>query len=511
MKLIRLSGLVIALISFSRSAPSAQPIPENFLASHESLLAGFRTVVNFSSQSELTPAGNSGIIAPDASETQNQLNLENLIALATSNNPAIQAAQSAVAAAQADLRSAKGQRLPSAKLESSASYIGNPLGPISVRAGQFGTIGGVAIPPEDRLIYKGMESTHYRFALVGSVPLYTWGKISQGIAIAERGLKIAELQYQKAVHETRLQVRGQYETLAYIRMAFEATTLNKRVGERLADIAERSASVGFLTAGEVLSARIQLKEIDIALARLEEQRDRILAQLARLCGIESLRDEEVQPPLLPAGRPRWTESETVSLMLSGSYDLQSLRGLVEVRDGLRQLAANQAKGLPDIGLQFELAYTGPRFPFVEIDWFRQNDYQLTISLGTSGNIFGNAVKSAEAARAAAQYQESVQNNLEAERGVRGFARETFLSLDLASIRLEFALLQQENWLSELRQKQVAIRAGAGDEGAYLRQLMEALGKLAEAYGTVAEYRAKLLTLEGAVGSAATGANPAQNP
>ena len=102
----------------------------------------------------------------------------------------------------------------------------------------------------------------------------------------------------------------------------------------------------------------------------------------------------------------------------------------------------------------------------------------------------------------AEYDETVQRSREAERSVRSFLRETFLAIDLQRIRLEFFQLQQQAWLAELRLKQLAIQAGAGDETEYLRQLMECLGKLAEGYGSLAEYRGSLLKLEGAVGLAA---------
>jgi len=47
----------------------------------------------------------------------------------------------------------------------------------------------------------------------------------------------------------------------------------------------------------------------------------------------------------------------------------------------------------------------------------------------------------------------------------------------------------------------AIQAGGGSEAEYLTKMIEALGGLAEAYGTLAEYRASLVSLEAVTGDA----------
>jgi len=496
--------VTVTLLLLLSTATFAQPLPENFLQSYQSAVEAFGQLVDFTEPITLTPqpsptSDEENLPASPAKQPDPPYTLEALLVMAERENPDLAAARGAIVAARADLSGAKGQRWPTAKLESSGSFIGNPLGPISITAGEFGAYGDTAIPPRDILIYKGMESTQYKFAVSSFVPLYTWGKISQGIELANRGVHITELQYQKKLHEVRVAVRGNWEALAYIRQALELTRLNQRVAGRLNQIAERSADAGFLTVSEVYSARIKLKEIDIALARLEEQRDKIVSELAMATKLPALTNAQIVTEISPAQTAREPAAESTAMILAGNMDLVTLRALIEVKKGLHELALKVARGLPDIGLQLDLSYSGPRFPFLEVDWFRQDDYQFTVSIGTSGNIFGNRVKSGEAAKALAEYEQTVQQLALAEQGIRGFVRETFLSLELNRIKLEFAELQQEAWLSELKQKDFALSAGAGDESAFLSQIMEALGKLAESYGSLAEYRGLLLALEGAGG------------
>lgn len=427
--------------------------------------------------------------------------LGDILAMAAAANPALLAAKEAESAAAADLAGAKGRRLPSLKAETSGTYIGNPLGPITITKGQLGSESGVALPPRDIIIYKGMESSQYNFKLIGEVPVFTWGKISLGIDLARTGLAAAAVQRRKAERELAVKARGTWDALGYLAAGAEVLALQGRIGARLVDIAERSAAAGFITRAELASARIRLKEVDIAAVRLDERLDRLLSELASIAGLPALASDELALEAAPAGRSRWDESAAQDLALEGSLDLALLASLVEAKEGLRDLAEKEAKGLPDIGLRVELSYGGSRFPLIEKDWFGQDDYQLTFSLGTSGNIFGNAVKAGEAAKARAQLAEARAQRSDAERAIRTFVRESYLGAELARARLEYASLRQDGYAAELEQARAELGAGAGSESDYLSTMIEALGGLAEAYGLLAEYRSGLLGIEAAVGEA----------
>jgi len=112
---------------------------------------------------------------------------------------------------------------------------------------------------------------------------------------------------------------------------------------------------------------------------------------------------------------------------------------------------------------------------------------------------GNAVKHAEAARARAELAEAEAHQADAERSVQSYIHGAYLGIKLGKARLEYAMLRQEGWAADLEQKRATIQAGAGSESDYLSLMLEALGGLAEAYGTLAEYRSGLLSLEAVVG------------
>jgi len=495
--IILLMGLVSATGAF------AQTVSDPFVLEYEAAVAEYRATINFS-----LPVEGTGVLPPDRELSlvgtipKPPYSLNELLAMVAAGNPGLKAKTEAEAAAMADYTGARARRLPTLKAETSGSFIGNPLGAITLTAGQLGELNGVAIPPEDTIIYKGMENTSYDFKLVGDLPLFTWGKIEQGIDLARTGLGAAALQRSKAEHELAIKVRGSWDALAYLGQAAAVVELQAKIGARLVEISEKSAAAGFLTKADLASARIKLKEIDMAAARLDEQRDRLLSELASMAGLKNLSLDELRLSVQPAGAPRWTQEEAFTLASEGSYDLALLEVLLESKRGLKALAETEARGLPDIGLHVELSYGGARFPFIETDWFGQDDWQLSISLGTTGNIFGNPVKAGEAAKARAQLAESEAQKADAERSLRAFVRETYLGIELGKAQLEYAALKQDGWEADLAQMRATIRAGAGSESDYLGLMIEALGGLAEAYGTLAEYRGALLSIEAVAGMAA---------
>lgn len=475
------------------TATAQTPSTERFAADFAAEIAAFKALADFSTPTPPTPAPADGG-AP--------YSLPELLSLAMSRNATLKATEGAATAAQAQLTAARARRLPTISADASGTWIGNPIGPISLTAGELGSIGGVLIPPEDVVVYKGMERTLYQFSVAAEVPIATWGKISLSIDLAQAGLEAAELQRRKSIHELGVKIRGVTESLAYLRGVCRVLDLQANIGRRLVELAEAGFAAGFLTAADLLGVRIRLKETGLALARAEESRDRLLSELALLVGLPGLSLDQLELETPVAGRPRWTEDQASILIAEGSYDLALLSDLVESKRKAHALARAEARGLPDIGLHLEASYGGSRFPFLEKDWFGQDDYTLNLSLGTSTAALGSAVKAGEAAKAAAEIEEALAKQEEGARSVRGFVRETYLTADLDRARIEYAALKLDASAADLAQRQVVLRAGAGSESEYLTAMIEALGVLAEAWGTMTEYRSAILALEAAAGSRA---------
>jgi outer membrane protein TolC len=426
--------------------------------------------------------------------------LDALLGMAAAGNPGLKADAAGEDAARAEFNSARARRLPTLSTSLAGTYIGNPSDPITMPAGSISKI--PLLPPTDVVLYESSGNALYDFKLTGDLPIYSWGKISLGVDLARTGLGAASLQRQKSAHELAVRMRADWDALAYLGRAGQVLALQARIGARLVELSERSLAAGFMTPADMARTRIKLKEIDMAATKLEERRDRLLSELASMAGLAGLTIEGLRLEVPAAGAPRWSEESLWTAAKEGNYDLALSAALLDSRHGLKKLADKNALGLPDIGLHVELSYGGSHLPLVEQGWRDEDDYQLSISLGATGKLLGDAVKAGEAARARAQLAQAEAQDAAAARSIRQYIHETYLGIELAKAELEYAALKQDGWAADLAQARAGIQAGGGSESDYLGLMIEALGGLAEAYGTLAGYRSSVLSLEAVAGSRA---------
>lgn len=431
--------------------------------------------------------------------------LADLIGRALSSSPLIRSAQANRRAAEADLQSARAQRYPTFALDSSASYIGNPLGPIVVKKGELGAVPNptnpngetILVPPLDTTLYKGMESSLYQFKVSMDLPLYTWGKIGTGLDAALSALSASRIKEAQTAHELGYRIQGTWEALAYVVQTEGVLDLQNRVGMRLAELARESYRSGFITRSELLHTEVQVKEIEVALAMAAEKRNRLLSDLSYLTGLSSLTLQDLTLEPVLAACPRLDQGEALRTIPRKNYDLAHGKAMLEAQRRMERLADLQGRGLPDIGLHLEASYGGPRFPFIETDWYGKDDYQVTFSIGTKGNLFGNPVKTGEALKARSQTEDAQARLSQGEQNVGAFIREHYLTLELQKRRIEYAQLTLLAQQEELERQKQLLASGSGTEVDYLSKLLEHLVSLADAYSQLASYRSTLLTLEAA--------------
>jgi outer membrane protein TolC len=491
-------GLALLSASMTAAAQSAAPAGggaplDPFVLEVAAAAEAYRAAMDFA-----VPVGPSSPLPPAGTRPAPPYTLDALLALAASGNPGLKADAAGEEAARAEFNSARARRLPTLGSAVNGTYIANPSDPIAIPANAFAP----GMPPGQIVLYESSGNALYDFRLTGDLPLYTWGRISLGVDLARTGLGAAALQRQKASHELAVRMRANWDALAYLGRAGEVLALQERIGARLVELSARSLAAGFMTPADMARTRIRVKEIEMAATKLDEKRDRLLSELASMAGLPGLSLGELLPEVPAAGAPRWTEDALWTAAKDGNYDLALSAALLDSRRGLRKLADRNALGLPDIGLHVELSYGGSHFPLVEEGWRDENDYQFTITLGAEGRILGDAVKAGEAARARAQLAQAEAQDAAALRSIRQYIHEAYLGIELAKAELEYAALKQDGWAADLAQERAAIQAGGGSESEYLGLMIEALGGLAEAYGTLAGYRSSVLSLDAVAGSGA---------
>jgi outer membrane protein TolC len=507
----KISAALLVLLFVSTTLAPAQTGIQDHASSYAAASSRFSSLVAFDDAALTSPgtdasASSAGTV-PSRSPVPGSVSsppydLPTLISLMEGGSPAIAISQSAEEAAKGDLSGAKARRYPTLRTEASGAYLGNPQEAIVIKQGAFATV-PMLLPNQDVDLFPAVDPFQYSFKLIGELPLFTWGKTGAGIKASEAALGAARLQLAKTMHEKRIQLQATWESLSCVAAAEEALALQAKAGQRLASLAEQNQSSGFITTVELLDVRLKVKQTAIAQARLAENRERLLSELASLAGLDGLGLEQLSLEIPAATTFSGSEADSQETIPAGNYDLALARAQMEARRSLETLARTQAKGLPDLGLRAELSYGGSRLPYTTDDWEDKTDWQLILSIGASGTLFGDPVKAGEAVRAQAELDQARAQLEEGQRQLKAFIRESYLNLDLLQSRLEYSLLQQEFWAASLAQQETILRLGGGSETDYLSLLMEALGGLAEGYGILAEYRAVILGLQGAAGMASS--------
>ena len=402
---------------------------------------------------------------------------------------------------------AKSSRFPKIDFEAGMAYLTNPMEKISLTMGQLGSYtlpGGetVLIPPQDVLIYKGMENTYYQFKVTALQPLFTWGKIPLAIELSGLSLQANQINQEKKKREILTEISILVYSLGVMNKIEETLYLQEEVGQRLVQISTENFEGGFILYADLLEAKIQSKQIDIAMAQLTEQRSRLIQRLKRLGGFTSLSYTQIELPnhlLSPEDLPIPILAPVLKGALENNPDLELLRLLRQVEEKKIRLAEAGGYLKPDIALQLELSYGGPRFPLIEKDWFGQGSHNITSTLGFKTTLFDGGVKAADILEEAQNLENAL---LQAEEGflaIEQYISQTILSLDLIKKSMEYQKLKIENSQAQVDLRKTQFEAGTGMEVQYLTAQISLYADIAEYYKMSLDYYSNYAALANAAG------------
>jgi len=378
-----------------------------------------------------------------------------------------------------DLRSAKAEMFPDIGAEIRLNHIANPIDPITVTAGEFGSypIAGeedVLIPPEDVRVYEGMESMFYQLIVSLEQPVFTWGKIRNSIDLYKKVLQTRRLGLEKKREELTATINIYLYSLYYIEKIEELIEEQKKTAERLVFISEKAYENGFIVYSEFLEAQIQAKEINLAEYQLREQKEQTLLDLSHTTLIEDLTIKDLDLSYVNENTEDYhlpPSEELMQAALKNNLDLQVLSSLKEVANYKLEIAEGKGYLKPDIGIRFELSYGGPRFPLVEKDWYGQDDYNLISTIGFVAKIFDGGKLRSEIELNEEEVKASTYDFEQGRQSIEKFIARSLLKLSLYRDNMEYYKLKIESGKEQVALKKTQLEAGAGQESDYLEELI----------------------------------------
>ena len=300
--------------------------------------------------------------------------LEEAIAYGLINSTTIQSKKLAVAAAQADLAAAKSGYYPSVSAGVSWTHLFDNTKETSPGS-------GIEVP------ISGTDPLGLSVEVGQSV--YTFGKLKNGIRLAEEALAQAALDL--AEENRKLVVLIKNAFYGYL-LALEVQSINRETldsKEEALEVAQARYAAGLVADFEVLQAESDLESYKATVISSDNGVAVALLNVKNVLGIEEEAFEFVLIGELEQ-IPVVTEREQlIRKALSGKYDLQSFRKLQDITDAQNEL--NRSLRLPTLaawanyGLQTRYDTASGNTEYFNADYW---DGSLTMGLNLSIPISG---------------------------------------------------------------------------------------------------------------------------
>ncbi len=408
-------------------------------------------------------------------EGKGEYTLDFLLSATKQNHPELLKLQEEYKRSRLDVQDAWAGLGPTVDLQVSGTYMVNPpVGAMYINTEDIiNSIQINGVRPSARgqriKIYDGMEPTLYDFQLTLTQPLFTWGKITNAIKLYQEISEIKETQLSQQTSQLETELKTRLVSLYYLNRILEIIDEEEAYAERMVQVSENAESSGMLLHQEVVDAKIQAKELEIAKQDLLEQINDQLLELSRTSGID-LTLENINFDFVPDFIESFDSllAEDAALLeaevLSGNQSsIKMLTQLQTVSKTAEKISRGYENWKPDIALQMSGGYSGSRFPLVEPNWRRKDDYSLNISIGIKTTLWDGGKKVRDVARKKSEVETADINKLDARSTISQTFNSQWNAAQVCTMKIEYQALKIESATAKIEQKQQMYESGYGSE------------------------------------------------
>lgn len=325
-------------------------------------------------------------------------------------------------------------------------------------------------------LYDGMENTFYSFQLDVTQPIYTWGKLKNAIKLYEKVSEIKQLQISSKEKQLQTELNTRIVSLFYLSQIETLLNTQDDYANRLVKISEDAQKNGILLEQDVLEAKISAQQINITQQEIKEQFFNLLLSIQKMTGNQNLELANIN--FTPnenifyefANRNR---DELFSKALNTTQDtFLILENLEQISQYTTKIAQASVYWKPDFALKLSLGYGGSRFPFLEKDWFRQNDYTTNFTLALKTTVWDGGKKINEIKKSKSKEEIAGVNYDDAVLSIKQKLQEQFNVIDLALSKIEYQKLKLQTLDSKIKQQEQLFNSGYGSEQELLQAKIE---------------------------------------
>lgn len=406
------------------------------------------------------------------------------------NNPELLTLQEEYRRSELDVKDARAGLGPTIDMQVSGTYMLNP--PVDaiylnvddiLNSVQWPSGGKPVSSGQYVKIYDGMENTLYTVQFTLTQPLFTWGKLENAIVLYKQVAQIKRTQLESKQQQLETELKTRLISLKYLQRINEIIEEEKVYADRLVKVSEDAEKSGMLLHQDVVDARIQAKELEIAQLDLQEQITNQLLELQRSTGIEDLCFDLLDFEL--------DESEVLEIMQQDKAELEkmalsgnqlSIKLITQLKE-MNKTAEKIAKGAvnwkPDVALQATGGYGGSRVPLFEPNWRRKDDYTMNFSVGVKTTIWDGGKKVRDVSRRISETKTADINQLDARSTIKKTLNEQWNLAEVCTMKIEYQDLKIEASDSKIKQKETVYATGYGSETDVLSAKIERCNQMIE--------------------------------
>ena len=403
-----------------------------------------------------------------ATETYNYDSLASSLRL---NNTKLQAAYQDVVQAKLDTKDAKANYHPTIDLTVSGSYIINPIGPITVNASELG------LPYNQYItLYKGMENTLYQTSLSLQQPIFTWGKISNGVKALKEVESVRSLQLTDTENQLNAELKSRLSAIYYMDDIISLLNEQKSYADRLVELAHAAQEQGIMLAQEVKENEINALQVDVTLSEINAQYSSNLTALRTMTGLLDLTREDIS--YIPDEESFYSlakEDRNALIKSATSQSQPTLQMLTHMQSAMEyseKVSKASVYWKPDFALQVSASYGGSRLPLVETDWYRQDDYNGMVTVAFKTTVWDGGKALNNIKRSESNVANAVISRDEAINTIITTLSEQFANQDMAIAKISYLDLKEETLVSKVEQKTLLQSYGNASEADVLNAKIE---------------------------------------
>lgn len=356
-----------------------------------------------------------------------ELSLEESIARALQNNPAIKIADADRQGAEYNIRVAKGGKLPTLKLEHSDGRSKTYVKDTASIGNQFGSS-----------VTLGMN-------------LYTGGEVEGAIEKAKIGLKVADLDVEKSKQQIKLDATNGFFTILQTRNTVKVD--QESVDQMAAHLknVEAQYNVGTVAKSDVLRSQVELANNQQILTKAQNAYEIAVSNLNNVMGLPlnteiQIKDELVHEPY------NLSLEDSINYAMSNRPEAIQADHNIEIAKQSVKIA--KAGKLPTVAASASQRWADDDFPGTD-------DNGWSIGLTATWTPFDSGVTNAQIKQSNSAVEKSLQTAKQTKDAVQLEVRQAYLNMVEAEKRISTSQVTVEQADEDFKIAQVRYSAGVG--------------------------------------------------